>query len=135
MKIGTPQNTTPTVQLCCSRDTTGGRHGCHLGIGLGGPLSTARAGVHASDVYYVSSHRDRMGVVPLAADGDESGLHDRIVASLSRGQALDGIREVLLPGGLVAAAGFAVALGAGDRSTDRPLCDRVSDRSGYRRHH
>src|SRR6266853_6834796 len=110
MTIGTPQKTTPTVQLCFARDTNGGRHGCRLGIGLDGPLSTARAGVHAADVHHLCSHRHGMGLVSLAAAGDEPGLHDRLVVARSCRAALDGVREVLLPCGVVAAGDLPAAL-------------------------
>src|SRR5437660_12176228 len=112
MNIGTPQDTTPTVQLCLSRNTTGGRHGCRLGIGLGGPVSTAGAGFHAADVHHLSAPGHRMDAVPLQADGDESGLHHRFVAAGSCGPALDGVREVLLPRGVVAAGTLSVDAGA-----------------------
>src|SRR6266545_6355581 len=121
MNIATPQKTTPTVQLCFARDTNGGRHGCRLGIGLGGPLSTAFSRVHAADVHHVSSYRHGMGLVPLAADGDESGLHDRLVVARSCRAALDGVREVLLSCGVVAAGDFPAALDACGCAADRPL--------------
>src|SRR5271167_1734082 len=104
MNTRTPQNTMPTVQLCLSRNTKeGGRHGCRLGIGLDGPLSTAGAGFYAADFHHVSSHRHRMDTLPLQADSHESGLHHRIVAFGSCGPALDGVRKVFLPRSLVAA--------------------------------
>src|ERR1700677_131578 len=97
MNTWTPQNTMPTVQLCLSKNTNGGRHGCCVGNGLDGPLSTTRAGFHSADVHHFSSHRHRMVVMPLQADGDESGLHHGFVAAASCRPALDGIREVFLP--------------------------------------
>src|SRR5438128_9025897 len=103
MNLGATQKTTPTVQLCFARDTNGGRHGCHLGIGMECPLSTVGAGVYSSDVYHLSSHRHRMGAVPIAADGDEPDLHHRLVVARSCRPALDGVREVLLPCGVVVA--------------------------------
>src|ERR1019366_9655714 len=125
MSTGAPQKTTPTVQLCLSSNTNGGRHGCYLGNGLGGPLSTAVAGVHGADVHYLSSHRHRMGALPLAADGDESDLHHRFVAAGSCVPALDGLREVFLSSGLVVAARVPAVVDSGDGAADRSMCDRL----------
>src|SRR3990172_2352937 len=113
-------NSMPTNRWCGYQDyTSGGRHGCDPGYGLDGPLSTAGARVHRAHLRNVSPPRHRMGALPVQADGDQSGLHDRPVAAGACGQALDDLRTVLLSGPMGVAPGEPSVAGAGDWAADR----------------
>lgn len=135
MTMGTSQNTMPTFQLCLFNDTIGGRHGCHLGYGLDGHLSTGVVGVYSADGNNVPSHYHWLGTVSLQANGDQSDQHDWSVAVGAHRQALDDLRAVFLPGPMVVAPRQPSVVGAGGRPPDRIGGGRAGDRPEHRRHH
>ena len=125
----------PTLLACrCQDCTTGGQHGCCLGNRLGGPLSTPGSGVYRSDLRNVSACSHRLGAVPQQTDRHQSGVHDRNVAAGPRGQALDGLRTVVLPLGLDPAGGQPSAAGRGGCALDPKPRASAGGGSGHRRH-